>query len=218
VLWTPLRPACFHAPVIPDFKDAEDDEMIEEVKGTYSPKRTVIGFDIRKSSSLNNLFMTSYDDDVRYEDIYDSFRKYQSGINLFFADPASIASLKMPADALIIAFDLPTELVDRLSAGNVSNPQPLPDINIHDGWGFVGFDVVDPLTQTSAFHGFDLPFSLDQLIKEYSLVFNEYGLLTDITIALKVTQIYDNLIPEHAPFSPCGIWLKQTNSAVKKTA
>lgn len=174
----------------------------------YLAGRTLVGFDIRKSSSLNNLFMTSYDNEVRYEDIYEKFQDYQSGLNLFFDDPLSIPSLRVPQGALIIAFDLPTELVVRLSNGNVSCPQPLPKTNIQNGWSFAGFDVVDPITQTSAFHGFDLSISIEKLLKEYSTTLNRHKLLCDKGSAQEMVDVFDELIPEHAPFSHCGIWLR----------
>lgn len=182
--------------------------MTEETKAC-SLERTIIGFDIRKSSSLNNLFMTSYDEDVRFEDIYEKFQEYLSGLNLFFVDPSSIKTLEIPMGARIIAFDLPSDVVAYLESGNVSNPKPLPKINTHREWDFVGFDVVDPITQTSAFHGFDFPFSMEKLVEPYSVAFNNYGLLENGECAAKVAKFFNNLIPEHAPFSPCGIWLKQ---------
>jgi hypothetical protein len=171
--------------------------------------RTLVGFDIRKSSSLNNLFMTSYDDTVRYEDIYEKFQDYQSGLNLFVVDPLIIPSLRIPSGALIIAFDLPTDVVVRLSNGNVSNPQPLPKDDIQDGWSFAGFDVVDPVTQTSVFHGFDLSFSIEKLLNENLINLNKHRLLSDMGSAQVIANAFDTLIPEHAPFSPCGIWLKR---------
>lgn len=184
--------------------------MTEEMKADSPNKRTVVGFDIRKSSSLNKLFLTSYDENVRYENIYESLQEYISPINLFFIDPAYISELEIQRDSLIIAFDLPNEVVDSLLNGNVSAPRPLPEINIHEGWDFVGFDVVDPYTQTSALYGFGSQFAAEKLVEECSIVFNEHGLLKNIENSLKLSRLYDNLIPSHSPFSPCGIWLKQT--------
>ncbi len=181
--------------------------MIEKTDKLCAAERTVIGFDIRKSSSLKNLFMTSYDNDVRYENIYENSREYRSGINLFFVDPSSISSLEFPLGARIIAFDLPTDLVVRLLRGNVSRPQPLPEIDMREGWDFVGFDVVDPMTQTSAIYGFSLRFSKENLIEDNHLILNSYGLIEDIRSAEKMAQLFDDLIPEHAPHSPlvvCG--------------
>lgn len=184
--------------------------MIEKMT-EGSSERTVVGFDIRKSSSLNSLYMTSYDEDVRYEDIYDEFHDYLSGLNLFFVDPSNIKRLKIPTEARIIAFDLPTDEVEHLLKGNVSNPKPLPNIDILNGWDFMGFDVVDPITQTSVFHGFTPPIPLKELMKDYfiSFGFNNNELLGDMVSALKIAKACDDYIPEHAPFSPCGIWLKR---------
>lgn len=183
--------------------------MIEKVMACLS-KRTVVGFDIRRGSSLNNLFMTSYDEDTRYEYMYEELHNYQNGLNLFFVDPSDLESLEIPADARIIAFDLPADVVQCLLEGNVSNPQPLPKTDLRNGWDFVGFDVVDPITQTSAFHGFTPPIPVERLIEDDVISFNNYGLLEDFESALKIANCCSEYIPEHAPFSPCGIWLKQT--------
>lgn len=182
--------------------------MTEIMKTVSSQERTVVGFDIRKSTALNKLFLTSYDENVRYEDIYESLQEYRSPINLFFIDPTCISELEIPRDSLIVAFDLPNDIVDCLLEGNVSSPRPLPEINIHDGWDFVGFDVVDPYTQTSALYGFDLQETVKEALEKVTVNFNKSGLLEAMGGAEKIAQIYDHLIPAHAPFSPCGIWLK----------
>jgi hypothetical protein len=173
-------------------------------------KRIVVGFDLRKESSLNNLYMTSYDEHVRYEDIYDELQDCINGLNLFFVEPSTINQLGMPGDARVIAFDLPDELVQCLLHGNVSPPYPLPKIDLKNEWDFIGFDVVDPITQTSAFHGFTPSIPVERLIGDAELSFNSHGLLDDIEVALKVAIFCSENIPEHAPFSPCGIWLKKT--------
>jgi len=117
----------------------------------------------------------------------------------------------MPLDARVVAFDLPTEFVTQLSNGSVSNPQPLPQSGINHGWQFIGFDVVDARTQTSAFHGLELneP-ALNDVKEKHSYQFNSHGLIDEWDDALKASKTFDKLIPEHAPFSPCGIWLKDT--------
>lgn len=170
--------------------------------------RVIVGFDLRKNSSLDNLFMTSYDALVRYEEVNEKFQEQQSGLNLFYIDPSGIPSLVMPSDARIIAFDLPTEFVTSLSNRNVSNPQPLPVANIGKDWEFMGFDVVDARTQTSAFHGFDLTISLEGILEKYSLRLNSHGLIDEMVGAVNVAKFFDELVPEHAPFTPCGVWLK----------
>lgn len=168
-------------------------------------ERILIGFDLRKRASLTKLFMTSYDDSVRYEEINEQHQAELSGLNLYKIDPSTIPSLRMPLDARVVAFDLPTDLVAYLSAGNVSNPQPLPSIKLDEGWQFIGFDVVDAITQTSGLYGVDWPPS--GLTKIH---LNGHGLIDDAEAAVKTSIFLDSFINEHAPFSPCGVWLKRT--------
>lgn len=172
--------------------------------------RILVGFDLRRRSSLNKLFMTSYDDSVRYEDLNEEHQDQLSGLNLYTSDPSMIPSMTMPLDAVIVAFDLPTNFVRYLSVGEVSNPQNLPSENIDEGWQFVGFDVVDAITQTSGLYGVDWPSSgLSDLLMKLKLKLNENGLLDDADAALKAAIFFDGLIGEHAPFAPCGVWLKK---------
>jgi len=172
-------------------------------------ERTIVGFDLRKSPLLNNLFICSHDDSVRYEELIEKFQDKQSGINLFYIDPSDISSLTVPVDARIIAFDLPTQFVTYLSNGQVSNPQPLPNIRIDNGWRFMGFDVGDVITQISAFYGIDLTDSdLKAMTEKCALCFNAHGLIDDWETASRIAIFLDRLIPEHAPFMPCGVWLK----------
>lgn len=172
-------------------------------------ERTIVGFDLRKNSSLNNLFMTSYDETVRYEEINEKYRNQQSGLNLFNIDPSHIPLFTVPVDARIVAFDLPVEFVNFLSSGNVSNPLPLPFIDINHGWKFMGFDVVDANTQTSAFHGFDKATTyVIEAMKKCSFIFNDHGLIDDTEAAARASIFFDSLIPEHTPFLPCGVWLR----------
>ena len=173
-------------------------------------KRTIVGFDLRRESSLDRLYLTSYDDAVRYEDINEKYQDQLSGINLFFTDPTDIYSLILPCDARVVAFDLPVQRVVELIKGNVSNPEPIPALNVDIGWDFIGFDVVDALTQTSAFHGFDITTAhLDEVTVKNSILFNSHGLINDEDAVVAAAEFFNNLIPEHVPFSPCGIWLKQ---------
>ena len=171
--------------------------------------RTIVGFDLRKGSSLNKLFMTSYDDSVRYEDLNEEHRDQMSGINLFYCDPSAQPLFTIPYDARIVAFDLPTTLVSCLLNGQVSVPFPLPSEKLDQDWQFVGFDVVDAITQTSAFYGFDRSTSdLGHLAEIFSIRFNSCGLIDDMEAAVRAATSFDDAIPEHAPFAPCGTWLK----------
>lgn len=171
--------------------------------------RKIVGFDMRRRSSLPFVYMTSFDEKVRYEEINDSFNSFQSGMNLYSRNPREIRAFTMPVDAMVVAFDLPGDIVDRLLRGNVSNPGPLPQVNIAMGWQFLGFDIVDPVTQTSALYGFDLASEfIDDLLREHDVERNKHGLIDLASKSLSLAKYFDQTFPEHAPFSPCGIWLQ----------
>ena len=173
-------------------------------------ERTVVGFDLRKGDSLNSLFMTSYDELVRYEELNEQHQNELTGLNLFNIDPSKIPSLTIPIDGRVVAFDLPTKFVIYLSNGSVSNPQPLPAAWSSKSWEFMGFDVVDAITQTSALHGFDWSLSnLKKITEKLKLQFNSHGLIEDEDAALGAARFFDDFVEKHAPFAPCGIWLKK---------
>lgn len=175
-------------------------------------ERRIVGFDLRKESSLDRLYLTSYDESVRYEDINEKYQDQLSAINLFFTDPTDIYSMMLPGDARVVAFDLPVQCVVELIKGNVSSPHPLPALDVDSGWDFMGFDIVDALTQTSAFHGFDIATAhLHEVAGKNSIRFNSHGLIDDEDAAIASAELFNSLIPEHAPFSLCGVWLKQAD-------
>lgn len=172
-------------------------------------ERTIVGFDLRKKSSLNNLFMTSGGDSGQYEEILEKYQDQTNGLNLFPFDPSDIPSFTIPPDARVVAFDLPTEFVTYLSKGNVSNPQPLPQATVDKSWEFMGFDIVDAYTQISAFYGFDRsPSDLREISEKAEFQFNGHGLIDSVEASIKAAAFFDAMAVEHAPFSPCGVWLK----------
>lgn len=111
-------------------------------------QHVVVGYDIRKPSALRAVYMTSYDEDTRYEQIYDQYQERLSGINLFTADPSDHVE-GLHADALVVAFDLPRAYVDLAGEGNVSVAPSLQTFEKPTDWRLLGFDLVDPGTQTS---------------------------------------------------------------------
>jgi len=175
-------------------------------------QRTIIGFDLRRPETVNNIFMTSYDDTVRYEVIEEKLFSHLSGINLFSSDPQEKSFFNVPNNSRVIAFDLPDMFVRHLLSNLISAPNPLP-VNIEyikQSWVFCGFDIVDAITQTSAFHGFDFSDrELNKISKKRGGIYGEW-LIDDFCEAIVVAKRLDKLIPEHIPFMPCGIWLKPT--------
>lgn len=81
---------------------------------------------------------------------------------------------------------------------------------IDAGWILMGFDVVDPRTQLSGFFSFD--FSPEEQAKIQDVVgaaMTPFGLLArlDNAKAQAAAALLGSLIPEHGPFSACGVWL-----------
>lgn len=173
-------------------------------------ERALVGFDLRKAESVAQLFLTSYDEGVRFEDLMETSERFLSAINLFQTDPTDIPAIKLPSNARILAFDLPVEYLIHQARGNVSSCPRIDMEVLHDDWKFIGFDVVDPLTQSSAFSQLAMsPCDSRSVIFPTGFSRNSYGVVDDEDAALKVAVLFDALIPEHAPFVPCGIWLKK---------
>lgn len=177
----------------------------------HSPfERALIGFDLRKAESVAQLFLTSYDEDVRFEDLMETSGRFLSAINLFQTDPTDIPSIKLPPNARIVAFDLPVEYLIHQARGNVSNCPKIDMGVLLDDWKFIGFDIVDPMTQSSALSPVEMSSSdLTNEISQNGFSRNGYGVVGDQDAALRAAVFFDSLIPEHAPFVPCGIWLKK---------
>lgn len=174
-------------------------------------RRVVVGFDLRKNDTLQRIFLTSYNENVRYEEFLEMHDNYLSAMNIFACDPSGIPFVDMPENARIIAFDLPVDYVNKLVQGGVSVPVLTPIDIVEKSWQFLGFDVVDPITQSSGLDEtlFVNDSSNDRENRE-ALVLNENGLVDKSDVALKLAAAFDLKIPEHMPFVPCGVWLKNT--------
>jgi hypothetical protein len=169
--------------------------------------RTVVGYDLRRPESLPGVHMTSYDERARYETIYDLYESQLSGLNLFTGDPSEIPSFLLPERARVIAFDLPTLYVEAMAKGNVSVPPMLPWFAELDIWKFLGFDIVDTQTQSSALY---LYLSKNAYAGAGDIIStNEHNLAGNIELAEKCSKKFDTKYPEHAPWVPCGVWLKE---------
>lgn len=178
-------------------------------------ERAVIGFDLRKAESVTQLFLTSYNDKVRFEDFMETNERLLSPINIFLTDPTGIPEVNLPSNAEVIAFDLPLDYLLYQSHGNVSIAPKISFNVLSRDWNFMGFDIVDPFTQLSALSGeMVLPSDVSLLSSDSLFNRNGNGLIDDPDAALKAAVIFDALIPEHAPFVPCGIWLKYRKSSL----
>lgn len=171
--------------------------------------RTIVGYDLRRIKYIDSVFMSSYDEKRRYEELIEENVKYLSPMNLFIKDPALIEAIDLPKDCAIIAFDLPDCFLKNLLSGNVSVPKAVPIRPCCLEWIFIGFDVVDPYTQTSIFDNDSLSVSCkDWVCYRDGFKKTKNGLISDFKQALVLSSRADEFFYEHKPFIPSGVWLK----------
>lgn len=132
--------------------------------------------------------------------------KETNGLNLF-PSTQLVGKAAHGNDVALIAFDLPRHLVEEIATtfGLNQSAQFSPD-----EWEFLGFDIVDPRTQSSALYSFE--WSRDEMIKHVSALnysLNGFGLVSDEEQAIRFAIASDKEVPEHAPFAPCGVWRKR---------
>lgn len=172
--------------------------------------KCLVGFDLRRGATLNKVFLTSDDENVCYEEMWEKYNDIRYSLNLFSTLPQKINRFLMPEDAEIIAFDLPLSLVEDINDKNFSaSTLSIELVYGKSNWKFLGYDVVDAIRQYSAFYGFDWgKEELNNILKSESIQLNKNGIISDQESAIKSSIFFDKLIPEHAPFAPCGVWLK----------
>jgi hypothetical protein len=174
------------------------------------PQRSIIGFDLRNMQMSGSLYMTSFDEATRFEDFNEKYQDHQAGLNLFIEDPSKWAGDLLPAKATVIAYDLPAALVEALQSNVVSVPPLLSGADSLQRWDFKGFDVVDVFTQSSALWGFGLSKkSLELQLRKCSTRQNGSGLISNWDAAIRAAMSFDRKFEEHAPFVPCGVWVKE---------
>lgn len=185
--------------------------MVEVIDNKFDEKnisRTIVGYDLRRKP-INRIFMSTYDEERRYEELQEKYEKYFYAMNLFFEDPSLIETITLPEDCAIVAFDLPDFFLEDFSYGKVSIANTAQISSFSLDWDFIGFDVVDPYTQTSVFDSYAFGISCEEWVGYRDSFRNTtYGLISDIEQALILSIRADDVIYEHAPFIPSGVWLK----------
>lgn len=197
-------------------------------------ERRVLGFDIRINP---NRQMQAFSEDWRRKKIYaqespclltldpevwnspisNQSSLLRNGYNLLFEiDEGLIQQVRnRDENDVMVAFDIPVRDYDAIS-GTFGHGCYQPDIDatklFRNGWIFLGFDIVDPRTQLSGLVSFDYePNEWNSLLQELKTDINFYGLFSHASIAHSVSAEVSKLIPEHAPFCPCGIWIGVAN-------
>jgi hypothetical protein len=172
--------------------------------------KCLVGFDLRRKSTLSKVFLTSDDEIACYEEMWEKYDDIRYSLNLFSSLPHKIRGLIIPEDAAILAFDLPLSLAEEINNKNFSAlTLSIELVSEKLNWKCLGYDVADAIRQYSAFYGFDWEQEeFDGILKSESIELNEYGIISDQQSAINAAIFFDKLIPEHAPFAPCGVWLE----------
>lgn len=167
--------------------------------------RSIAGFDLRLWPAAEKN-MATIDAEVWPRVSSIGSTSDQNGLNLF--DRAIEG--RVPAQAIQAAFDFPQELIRALASTFGVVAAPIEYMKSAAGWEFLGFDIVDARTQSSAFYSFDWsPSELSDLLRQLSLTLNVAGLIEDEAVAIRASAEFDTVVKEHAPFAPCGVWVQR---------
>ena len=131
-----------------------------------------------------------------------------NGLNLF--DYSTFQRLiDQPTSGFIMtAFDLPCGLVDKIKSTFQPDNTPIEDVR-KNNWSFLGYDVVDTYTQSSGLYSFNWrEQEFSNIMSHAPSGLNKQGLIDDVLAAIKVSIYLDSFIEGHAPFAPCGVWVK----------
>lgn len=186
-------------------------------------KRSIIGYDLRRKSSdydyfsnsnsfshldiKNKKFPATIDNQV-WPEVDDKYKLESqcNGFNLFDKISIEIQKKCQESNAVIVAFDIPSELAIDLTSTFGLLPQPLD--TVEQSWRFLGYDIVDIRTQSSAIFSFSWTENeIIAIFQKLSIKLNGYGLIQGELDALRISSGFDKMIPEHSPFAPCGIWI-----------
>lgn len=161
------------------------------------------------SSSMHegNECLATLDNQIWPQVEFPNFSGDSNGFNLFDS-LEECEHFTYKSKSLLAAFELPMALIDLLSStfGVVASSF---DLNAtRSGWIFLGYDVVDIRTQSSAIHSFaSSEIEFDNLLVKIKSNLNLYSLIINESESIEASIAFDYLLPEHAPFAPCGIWI-----------
>lgn len=172
--------------------------------------RSIIGYDIRKRPfPLKGEDVVITIDMERWKDFDKKYSCMElNGLNLLYSD-----SQFLDDDFCLVAFDIPSEIARKLSVTFGLKPFSFNKHIDSKEWIFIGFDIVDIYTQVSILYSFDGTISnkLNKILRSKHIILNKYGILQDQLESIELSQVANELVPQHAPFIPCGIWLKKHN-------
>lgn len=135
-----------------------------------------------------------------------------NGYNLFSELSVNVlAKIAQEEQALRAAFDIAASayasLQGTFGAGWNRSGATSKDL-LEQRWVLLGFDVVDPRTQLSGLHSFDFsPVERAQVEVTARPAANVFGLLGTLCSAEASAFVLNNIVPDHAPFFACGVWV-----------
>lgn len=185
-------------------------------------RRALVGFDLRlpaiptlpllkfTSSKVPQKTLKTATLDPELWPVFDAATAYDSqrnGVNLIDQAVGDFYEGKGAQAAALVAFDIPHSLFMQLA-----KTFGLRDLDKHrlseKRWEFLGFDVVDIRTQSSALYSFDLTEAEQARLREaIPLPLNEWGLIDRDSATIALCLESDVVVPGHAPFAPCGVWM-----------
>ncbi len=186
--------------------------------------RKIVGFDIRVSPSEHELnrndvpYLGNWYDEMAVRLTIDPLiwpstinyndpAIHSSGFNLLIAHPSAPPKLFGGAP-IVVAFDLPSALITELSSTFGLVEQAIEVVSQDVRFHFCGFDIVDIRTTSSFFYSFNWETAeITEILNKNNLRLNSWGIIDDEADAIKAACAFDKIIPEHAPFAPCGVWL-----------
>lgn len=175
--------------------------MIWTVKNLSADyKRSFIGYDVRIKDgyvSPKTLSPEIWPKNELLDGI--SLELETNGLNLLNSCRSVSGLLSSSA---LVAFDIPEQLANSISHTFGLQPSEQAEVPKKGEWEFLGFDIVDPRTQSSALYDFP---GFDNITN--SVFKNKSGLIDDISQSINLSIAFDLAIKEHAPFVPCGVWI-----------
>ncbi|NQD36608.1 hypothetical protein HPT27_06195 [Permianibacter sp. IMCC34836] len=109
---------------------------------------------------------------------------------------------------LSVAFQMPDSLIDPIAdMFGIADKSRCHCLD--EEWMLAGYDVVDIRTQSSVLHSAEfLPTAYGPTGGCLVSALNQFRILADQKKAIDIAVEADLKFPEHAPFSPCAVWIK----------
>jgi hypothetical protein len=136
----------------------------------------------------------------------------RNGINFMDQATAELYDARVPPKVALVAFDIPDTLFAQLEETFGLRALDAKRVFLNPNWRFLGFDIADIRTQSSALYSFDLTETEQNKLREaVPFPLNEWGLVNQESDAIATCTKFDDVIHAHAPFAPCGVWMARSS-------